>query len=286
MSDSPYIHDVTQETFADQVLQASKGVPVLVDFWADWCAPCHMLTPILSKLADEYQGQFIVCKVNSDEQQALAAQYGIRSLPTVKLFKNGQIVDEFMGVQPESAIRALLEQHIERESDKVRKVAAQALRAGDTPQALQLLQQAAAMDPGNARVKIDLARVLMLAGESERAEIILDDLKGDEREQPEVKALKAQLGFARIAAEEPDTAGLAQRVASEPENLTARYRLAAHRIVMGDFEGAMELLLEIMKRDRKFEHDAGRKGLLAVFDILGSGELVNRYRSKMFNYLH
>ena len=286
MNDSPYIHHVTQQSFGELVLQNSQRVPVLVDFWADWCGPCQMLMPILARLANEYQGQFLLAEVNTDEQQSLALQYGIRSLPTVKVFKNGTIVDEFMGVQTESAIKEILERHVERESDRLRDAAVQAHKAGDTDRAITLLQQASQTDPGNAQVKVDLARVLMLTGEPERAEIVLDDLKDDARDTADVKSLKAQLAFARIAAEEPDSAGLEQKIASDPNDLKARYRLSAHKIVQGDFEGAMGLLLEIMRMDRNFKDDAGRKGLLSVFDILGDGELVTRYRSKLFNALH
>jgi putative thioredoxin len=287
VSDSPYIYNVTQADFQKIVLEGSLRVPVLVDFWADWCGPCHMLMPILAKLVEEYQGQILLAKVNSDEQQALALQYGVRSLPTVKIFKNGNIVDEFMGTQPESVIRQLLEKHVVRESDKIRAKAIDILDKGDTAQALELLHHAAGMDPGNASVKIDLAKVLMRAGKSDEAETVLNDFKGDDRDQPEVRTLLAQLTFARIAAEEPDSNVLESKVASNPDDLKARYHLSAHKILSGDYDAALDHLFEIMRRDRKFEEDAGRKGLLSVFEILGSSDSrVTRYRSKMFNILH
>jgi putative thioredoxin len=287
MSDSPTIQDnVTEASFAERVLQASQHVPVVVDFWADWCAPCRMLMPMLARLADEYQGQFVLAKVNTDEQQALAARYGIRSLPTVKVFKNGEVVDEFMGVQPESAIRAILERHIERASDRLVDQAAEALEAGDEARARSLLEQAVDMDPANPRVKIGLARTLMQTGEPERAEIILDDLQGEAREQPEVKTLKAQLAFARIASEAPEREALERRVTADPADLEARYHLSAHQVLAGEFEPALEQLLEVLKRERGFRGDAARKALLAIFEILGGGELVTRYRSRMFNILH
>jgi putative thioredoxin len=286
MSDSPYVHNITEASFPEQVLRASQRVPVVVDFWADWCAPCRMLMPVLAKLADEYQGRFVLGKVNTDEQQALATRYGIRSLPTVKVFKNGEVMDEFMGVQPESAIRAILERHIERASDRLVEKAAEALEAGDGACARFLLEQAMDKDPANPRVKIGLARTLMQTGEPERAEIILDDLQGEAREQPEVNALKAQLAFARIAAEAPDREALERRVAADPIDLDARYRLSAHQVLAGEFEPAMEQLLEVLRRERGFRDDAPRKALLAIFEILGGGELINRYRSRMFNILH
>ena len=287
MSESPFIFNVTQEDFTQNVLEKSLRVPVLVDFWADWCGPCHMLMPILSKLVEEYQGKVLLAKVNSDEQQALAARFGVRSLPTVKVFKNGSVVDEFMGVQPESVIRQILERHIERESDNIRLEAERALETGNQELALSLLQKAAQMDPDNAAVKIDLARILLNKGEAERAEIILDDLQGEDRDKVEVKSLKARLTFARIAAEAPNQKALESILSSDPRNLRARYQLSAHYVLINDYDTAMDQLFEIMRRDRKFEDDAGRKGLLSVFEILGNEDKrVNRYRSKMFNFLH
>lgn len=287
MSDSPYIYNVTQEDFTQRVIETSHRVPVMVDFWADWCGPCHMLMPVLAKLADEYKGQFLLAKVNSDEQQALASHFGIRSLPTVRVFKHGESVDEFMGVQPESVIRQIIERHIERESDKLRQEAFGAAESGDTALALQLLQQAVQLDPLNAQIKIDLARILMENGEPERAEIVLDDLTGLDREKPAVKSLKAQLAFGRIVSLEPDRRKLESQITKDPNDLTSRYRLSAHNIIMGEFDAAMAQLFEIMHRDRKFEDDAGRKGLLSVFEILGNQDnRVQKYRSKMFNVLH
>lgn len=287
MSESLNIYPGTQDNFAELVLQNSRRVPVLVDFWADWCQPCHMLMPILAKLVDEYAGAFILVKVNSDEQQALATQFGIRSLPTVKVFKNGEIVDEFMGVQSESVIREILERHIARESDRILLDARAALERGDSEQAAALVNRAADLDPSNPQVKIEQAKILMGTGEPERAEIILDDLRGDQRELLEVRTLKARLAFARIATQGPERARLEEMVSSDPDDLRARYQLSASKVVGGDFEGALNELLEIMKRDRGFDDDAGRKGLLTVFEILGgSGELVSRYRALMSNALH
>lgn len=285
-TDSPYVVNVTQENFASAVLERSHEVPVLVDFWADWCGPCHMLMPVLTKLAQEYGGQFILAKVNTDEQQALAAQYGVRSLPTVKLFKNGQVVDEFMGAQPESTVRALLDRHIDRESDRLRHEARALMEGGEAEAAEQVLRRAAEMDPANANVKIDLARALMLQGRAEEATAVLDALPALERDRPEVRALRAEMTFAHVAAQEPDLRALEERVSANPDDLDARYALAAHYILRGDYEAGMDQLLAILERDRGYRDGAARTGLLAVFDRLGPGEVVNRYRSRLFALLH
>lgn len=289
MSDSPWIFDVTQENFNEVIVTNSQRVAVLVDFWADWCAPCKQLTPVLHKIVDEYQGQVLLAKINADEQQAIAAQFGVRSLPTVKLIKDGGIVDEFMGAQPESEIRKMLEKHITAPQPELspKEQALQLLATGEAQTAIALLEQAIAADPEDMTLKVALAKAAMLNGEPERAEIILSDLDAETHELPETQALLMQLQFARIASEGPGREVLEQRIEADPKDLQARYQLAALNIVNNEFEAAMDQLLAIMQRDRTFEDDGGRKGMLAVFDMLGgSGELVSEYRTRLANALH
>ncbi len=285
MSDSQYAFDVTRETFAQYVIENSHKVPVLVDFWADWCAPCKALMPILARLAEEYQGRILVAKVNSDEQGELAAQFGIRSLPTVKIFKNGTVVDEFMGAQPEGVIRDMLARYIVRPSDALRNQALDALHGGDAAKALTLLEQAIAMDPDYPALKIDLAGLHLQMGQDAQAKTILEALPAEVREQDEVRQLLSQLHYASLAEGAPDAATLRAGIEQDPADLAARQQLAALSIAAGDFETALAQFLEIMKRDRGFNDDAGRKGLLEVFDMLGGGEQVQRYRRQMANLL-
>lgn len=287
MSTSPYIFDVTEADFAAAVLENSYQAPVLVDFWAAWCGPCKMLMPLLARLTDEYQGKFLLAKVNTDEQRTLATQFNIRSIPTVKLFKNGQVVDEMLGAQSESVIRTLIERHMVRESDNLRTRAEATYRAGDVTQALALLEQAAQLDPDNHRVHLDLARILLEQDALDQAEHILNNLPREVRDEPEAGALLGRLEFARIAAGAPDAAILEKTVAAQPSDSAARYQLGARKVLQGDYEGALEQLLAILQRDRGFRDEAARKAMVAVFNLLGGkGELVTRYRTRMFNALH
>ena len=287
MSDSPYVYDVTLSDFNARVLDASLDVPVLVDFWATWCAPCRALAPVLAKLADSYQGKIRVAKVDSDEQQTLAAQYGVRSLPTVKIFRNGAVVDEFVGAQPEAAIREILGRHVERPSDKLRNAAHTALRNGQVDEAQQLLQQVVASDPDDNVAKIELAELCMDTGKLEEAGKLLRSLPPATQEEQEINALHARLHFLRITAAAPDSAQLTQRIADEPSDLSARQQLGAQLILEDAFAAGMEQFLEIMRRDRRFENDAGRQGLIAAFDLLGGNdELANTFRRRMAALLY
>jgi putative thioredoxin len=287
MADSSHVHTATAQNFRDLVIEGSRSVPVLVDFWADWCQPCRMLMPILAKLAEEYGGKFVVAKVNTEEERDLAAHFGVRSLPTVKLFKDGQPVDEFMGALPESEIRAFLDPHIPRASDALVAQAYARVQEGDPEAALALVRRAREEDPGNSRALFALARLQAATGDLEAAGTSLAELPAEEQDKPEVSGFRALLMFERIVRDAPPAGDLRERLQADPEDSDARYRLAARQVLAGDYEEALELLLGLMLRDRAYGEDAARKAMLEVFGMLGPGsELSKRYRSRMFNALH
>jgi putative thioredoxin len=286
MAASPYVVNVTAENFQQVVLEGSHERPVLVDFWAEWCAPCRMLGPLLDHIAAGLQGKLLVAKVNTEEQQSLAMQFGIRSLPTVQLFRDGQVVDEFMGALPESEIRAFLERHIPRESDTLLSRADALLARGDADGAAALLSVARADDPDNPRIGIAEARLLAVKGDFDAAEQTLNALPLDAQDLPEIKTLRARIGFDRAAGGSPDPAVLTARLARNPDDSAARYQLASHKILNEDYAGALEELLILLRRDRQYGDDAARKAMVQVFDLLGgSGDLVTRYRAKMTSAL-
>ncbi len=291
MADSPHVVNVTAADFQRVVIDGSRQRPVivdpvLVDFWAEWCGPCRALTPVLVKLADDYHGKFLLAKVNTEQEQQLAQQFGIRSIPAVKLFRNGQVVDEFTGALGEREIRNFLEPHIPRESDKLAAQGHQYLMQGDVERAMQLLEAARQMDPENPRVILACAQAQATIGDTAGAEETLKALPPDEAAKPEVVAFRAQLHFDVVSLQAPPPEDLERRLAANAGDSEARYQLAAHQVMAGQFEGALENLLTLMRKDRKHGDDAARKGLLMVFDILGSDPLVTRYRSRMFNLLH
>jgi putative thioredoxin len=287
MADSPYIVNLTAANFQQVVLEDSYQRPVLVDFWADWCAPCRQLMPILAKLADELKGQFILAKLDTEAEPEVAAQFGIRSLPTVQLFKDGRPVDQFMGALPESQVREFLSRHIARSSDRLLAQAQGLLAAGDLASAERVIEQARAEDPDNSRIFVAEVQLKAAAGDAEGALALLEHTPVDLIDDPELAALRGQLGFASALSGAPDAATLVQRLEADPNDSEARYQLAAHQVIGSDYEAALENLLTLLKKDRAFGDDAARKGMVAIFDLLGgSGELVSRYRAKMLSSLY
>jgi len=286
MSESPYVVDADAASFQSLVIDGSHRVPVLVDFWAQWCGPCRALAPVLEKLADEFQGRFLVVKIDTEREQAIATRFGIRSLPTVKLFVDGVVVDEFLGAQPESQIRAHLERYVSRGSDDARAEACALREQGRLNQARAVLEKAHADDAGNERVAPDLANVLIDLDELATARQLLDGVSVSTKQDAEVQAAMARLTFAERAAESPPTDALEQTVAADPRDCESRYRLAARRIANGEHEAGLEQLIEILRIDRHFRDDAGRRGLLCVFSMLGDDPLVGRYRSRMSSLLY
>jgi len=172
MAESPHIFEIDESNYEQIVLQGSHDVPVLLDFWASWCQPCQILMPVLAKLVEEYQGRFILAKINTEEQQEIASRFGIHSIPTVKLFRDGQPVDEFAGALPESEIRAFLDRHMPRASDGSVVQAEERLHAGDPEGALALLSQAREDDPGNPRVLMTMAQIQAATGDRKEIQVL------------------------------------------------------------------------------------------------------------------
>lgn len=274
--------DVGLADFPQHVLEESKHRPVLVDFWAPWCGPCQSLKPVLEKLAAEYGGKFLLAKVNSDDNQELATRYGVRGIPSVKAFVGGEPVDEFSGALPESEVRAFLDRLVPGPAEELRAQAAELRLAGDMSGALQALADASRIDPAHIGVRLDAAEIMLDLNEADETRRLIAGVADDA--DPRVPQLKARLQFMGAAGE--DEAALAARVAANENDLEARLKLAQLLVASGQYEPGMDQLLEIVRRDRSFEDDIGRKTLLSVFDLLGGGELVSRYRRRLSSLLY
>lgn len=286
MPQSPYVIDVTAENFQAVILEGSMQQPVLVDFWAEWCQPCKTLMPMLAKLADEYQGKFLLAKINTEEQQELAGQFQIRSIPACKLFVDGQLVDEFTGALPEEQLRAFLDKHVSNESDNLVEQAQQLLLQGNADAAADLIAQALKDNPANSSAIIAFAQLKASIGESETAQQALDSLTDEEQKKPEVAAMRAQIVFDEVTVSAPPLEELETIIAADPGNSEARYQLAAQLVMHNQLEAALDQLMTLLQKDRSYGDDAARKAMIRVFDILGEHPIAAKYRSRMFGMLH
>ena len=287
MSESPYVFDVNQQNFASVVVENSQRVPVLVDFWADWCQPCRTLTPLLTKLAQEYRGGFILAKVNADAEQGLVGHFRVRSLPTVMVVWQGQIMDQLVGVQPESAYRAIIDQLRASPTDQLLEQVNILWQQGRQKQVIELLREALRQEPDRIELKVALADKLMQLDRGEEARTLLQSLPAEERDRQPASGLLARLQFVDLVQGAPDLATLEAKVRAQPNDCAARQHLAARYVLAGDYEAALEQFMDILRRDPKFGDGAGRQGLIMMFEMLGNEHpLVVTYRRRMFSLLH
>ncbi|WP_444985581.1 tetratricopeptide repeat protein [Halomonas mongoliensis] len=268
-----------------QVLELSMQVPVLLDCWAPWCEPCKNLMPVLEKLAREYRGTFLLAKLNIDENQEIAAQLGVRSVPDVKLISQGGLVDHFQGALPEKQIREWLGRYFPAPEDapaSPEEQAAEALAAGDAATARALYEELAQQNPQHYPYQVELARALVAEGRAADARALLDNLPPEERDAAPARGVRASIEFGEEAPDAEALAALGDRDDSE-----AQYLRALRSVADGDYETGLEALLALMKADRAWGDDAARKTLLRVFDALGADHpLTVTYRRRLFALLY
>ncbi len=279
MAKSEWVIDVTDSSFQADVLERSKQAPVVVDFWAPWCGPCRALGPVLEKLANEFKGGFILAKINTDEDQRAAMQYGVQGIPAVKGFKDGRLAAEFVGAVPEPQVRAFLQ--------KLGVKVGAGGGAGSLPdptallaqgkwvEAEMALRQQGATNGAEPAVKLNLARALLAQGKAIEANEILNKVS-DGPEAVQATALRPLAALLMESTSETNGAG----------GLDGLYHSAGQKIATGDMRGAMDGLLDVLRRDKKYRNGEARQVMLAIFAVLGEeSALVREYRNKLASVL-
>ena len=268
--------DVTVENFEAEVVAASMNVPVLVDFWAPWCGPCKSLGPVLEKLEVEYAGRFKLAKIDSDQQQQLAGMFGIRSIPTCVLLKNGQPVDGFMGALPEGQVRAFLDKHVPSEgaleAEAEEEEAQEALAEGDTGTALEKLQHAVVTDPANDDARFDYVKLLLQLGREDDAKVAFAPVIAKAAMSRKLGALKVWMDaldfVASGAYDAAAEAGFEAKIAANKRDFDTRYARARWLITQQRWTDAMDELLEILMRDKTWSEEIARKTYVAILELI------------------
>jgi putative thioredoxin len=273
--------DANLTNFQRDVIDVSQRMPVLVDFWAPWCQPCRVLTPRLEALAADYAGRVRLARINSDDNPELARRFGVRGIPNVKAFVGGVVVDEFTGVLPDRELRDFMDALLPSPALSAFEEAQAALARGDATASLGLFQGALAIDPGFEPAVLGRVEALIALGRLDDAQSALDALPYEQEDRARIGTLYARIAIARRQPGDGDE-NYAARIARNPGDLTARLAFVAELAAREQWEEAMEQALEVVRRDRSFEDDAGRRALLDLFALLGSNdERVRRYRREL-----
>ena len=286
MNATAHIVEIDESNAQQLLIEESTTRPVIVDFWADWCGPCKQLMPILEKLAEEYQGAFLLAKVNADEQQMLAQQLGVRSLPTVMVIKDGQPIDGFSGAQPESAVREMLDKHLPPPQAGAMAEAEQLLADGDIPGALALYRSAWEESGQKLEMTLAYAAALVSANRLDEAETVLQGVRLADQDA-RYEQLMAQIELGREAARSPEVEALEAALAASPDDHATRVKLAVQLSQVSQYREALEHLLTVLRADKDFNNGEVRKVYLDTLATIGKGDpLAAEYQRKLFSLMY
>jgi len=281
-----HVVEITYENAQQYLIDESMQRPVLVDFWADWCAPCKVLMPLLEKLANEYAGDFLLAKLNAEQLGDIAAQFGVRSLPTVVVMKGGRPVDAFQGALPEAEIRKFLDKHLPKPWERKFNAARDLLDAGEAGEALPILRDAYNDSGQQGSVALALAQACLQVRQLQEARAVLDAVKLQDR-NPHYNQLVAQLELMEESSKTPEMRKLEEKLNKDPDNLELAYELAVQFSQHNHEREALELLFGILQTDREFRDGGAKKIYLDILAALGKGNpLAIEFQRKIYTLLY
>lgn len=287
MADDDWIFDATEATFEQRVVQRSHQVPVLVDFWAQWCGPCRYLGPILEDIVEDFAGQVLLAKIDTDRNLNLAQRYRIQTIPNVKAFSRGTVVNEFVGALPEPAIRQFIQGLIPTQADVLAEAGAALEKDGRWEDALNTYCEALGHDPRHPDAAAGEFRALVHFARWAEATSAYDRMPGPVQFRDDVVAGKARIDLATAESGTPALAELEALVAGHPDDLEARFHLAGRHAAAQRYREALETYLVVLERDRRFRDGAARKMMIQIFDIVGQrSALADEFREKLAGVLY
>jgi putative thioredoxin len=281
-----WIVEATTATFVREVVERSLSVPVLVDFWAAWCNPCRVLGPILEQAVGARQGDVVLVKIDTDQNQALAQQLGIQGIPAVKAFVDGRVVDEFVGVLERREVDAFIDKICPSAEERALRQSEHLLAQGEADQVSAVLEPALGSREHGDKARLLLARAHLAQGQHDQVLKVLDQIDTDSMEAEQVESLRIRTELLRAAGQAADVEAQRQRVEQAPADADARWALAGALLAAGKHPEALDALLELLQRDRQYRDDGARRAMLAIFDQLGAdSDLAREYRRKLQIYI-
>ena len=282
MASTEFILNVASSRFDQEVVERSREVPVLVDFWAEWCGPCRALGPVLEKVANDSKGSFVLAKVDTEANQDLAAKFNIRGIPAVKLFVDGNVVGEFVGALPEQAVREFIRKHCPTQADKLAKEAKELVASARLDEATEKLRSALKENPEHPGAHLEMARIALTEGKEGEVEEHLAAIPPGADEADVAQILREALQFLTESRNAGGETNCRKRLESNPDDIDARYGLGACLAARGEYREALDEFLAVVTKDKRYRDEAARKAMLVVFGILGvRSELSDEYRRKL-----
>ena len=276
-----------EEDFAARVEAASTDHVVVVDFWAEWCAPCKMLGPTLERVVADFGGKAVLAKVNIEENEALAVKWGIRGIPAVKVFRNGAVIKDLVGALPENELRRELSECIPSDADEIVEEGRLLEQAGRTDEAAAFYRQAVAMQSDHPGATVGLARIAFRAGDTGEARQLAEAVAASEPEREEAEGILALMEFSERCAQDGGRTAIEARIAATPDDIDLAFGLACCLAAEQQYETALEQFLRVVEKDKHYKEDAAKKAMVSIFAIIGQrSALADDYRDRLMRILY